>query len=102
MGLVSKVVQVGRKRATYIPKEIPDKLGLKEGDKVILEVINDKLVLTPISAGSESMFWGEVGIKEVEEIDKEITNKVLKIKWGYCGYVLPTSLRWVKGEGIKY
>ena len=80
MSLVSKVVRIGRKRAIYIPKEIAEKLGLEEGDKVILEVIDNKLVLTPISIRGETEFWGEVSIKEVEEVGKEITDKIFKSK----------------------
>ena len=71
------MVQIGKKRAIYIPKSIAEKLGLKEGDKVILEVINGKIVLTPIKTYIEQEFWGKVDVEEVERIGEEITKRAL-------------------------
>jgi len=74
---VSQIVQIGKRRAIYIPKNIAEKLGLKEGDKVVLDVINNKIVLTPIKTGAEQEFWGEVDIEEVEKTGEEITKRAL-------------------------
>jgi len=74
---VSQIVQIGRKRAIYIPKNVAEKLGLKEGDKVILDVVDDKIVLTPIKTHVEQEFWGEVDVEEVEKTGEEITKRAL-------------------------
>ena len=44
---VSTEVRIGKRRTLVIPKNIAEKLGIKEGDKKIT-VVGDKLVLQPI------------------------------------------------------
>lgn len=73
---MSQVIRVGKKRMIYIPKDIAEKLGVKEGDKMILEVIGDRIVLTPVKSRVEQGFWGEVSAKEVEEVGEEITREI--------------------------
>jgi AbrB family looped-hinge helix DNA binding protein len=40
-------VEVGKKGYIIIPKDIRDLLGIKEGDKLILNVYDGKIVLEP-------------------------------------------------------
>ncbi|RLE68835.1 MAG: AbrB/MazE/SpoVT family DNA-binding domain-containing protein [Thermoprotei archaeon] len=39
---------IGKKYAIYLPKKIVKFLNLKEGDKVILKIIDSKIVIEPI------------------------------------------------------
>jgi len=73
---VSLVVRVGRKRAIYIPRSVAEELGIGEGDKMVLEVVDGKIVLTPVKLGGRREFWGEVSVKEVEEVGEEITKGI--------------------------
>jgi AbrB family looped-hinge helix DNA binding protein len=45
---VSAEVRIGKRRTLVIPKNIAEKLGKKEGDKIKITVVGDKLVLQPI------------------------------------------------------
>lgn len=45
---VSTEVRIGKRRTLVIPKNIAEKLGIKEGDKIKITVVGDKLVLQPI------------------------------------------------------
>jgi len=73
---VGLVVRVGRKRAIYIPKSVAEELGLKEGDRILLEVVDGKIVLTPVKLRGVRRFWGEVSVVEVEEVGEEVTKEV--------------------------
>ena len=68
---MSRIVRIGRKLAIYIPKDVAESLELREGDSMILEVIDGKIVLTPVKPVKRHEFWGEV-----EEVGEEITRKV--------------------------
>jgi len=48
MGSVSTEDRIGKKRTLVIPRNIAEKLGIKEGDKTKITVMEDKLVLQPI------------------------------------------------------
>ena len=75
---VDLIIRVGKKRAIYIPKNIAEELGIEEGDKMILEVVSSKIVLTPIKTKSKQEFWGEASEEEVEEAGEEITRRVIE------------------------
>ena len=76
VGQVGLVIRVGRKKAIYIPKSVAEELGIEEGDKLILEVVNGKIVLTPVKPKGVREFWGEISVREVEEVGEEITEEV--------------------------
>ncbi|MGC8932400.1 MAG: AbrB/MazE/SpoVT family DNA-binding domain-containing protein [Candidatus Methanodesulfokora sp.] len=46
MGL-TVVARIGKKRTLVIPKRIAEELGIREGDRVRMTLIGDKLVLEP-------------------------------------------------------
>lgn len=77
MSLVVEVIQVGKKRAIYIPKHIAEELGINVGDKLILEVKDGKIILTHIKKVEKNVFWGEVTIEEVEKVGEEITRDLI-------------------------
>jgi AbrB family looped-hinge helix DNA binding protein len=45
---VSTVARIGKRRTLVIPKNVAEKLGIKEGDKVKITALEDKLVLEPL------------------------------------------------------
>jgi AbrB family looped-hinge helix DNA binding protein len=45
---VQNVVRVTRKGQTTIPVKLRQKLGINQGDELMVEVENDQLVFTPI------------------------------------------------------
>jgi AbrB family looped-hinge helix DNA binding protein len=48
MGSVSTEVRIGKRLTLVIPRNVAEKLGIKEGDKIKITVVGDKLVLQPI------------------------------------------------------
>ncbi|MBO8180206.1 MAG: AbrB/MazE/SpoVT family DNA-binding domain-containing protein [Archaeoglobus sp.] len=44
---------VGKKGQVTIPKEIREKFGLKEGEKVVFEVRGDEIIIRPDKSGSD-------------------------------------------------
>jgi len=48
MGSVSTEVRIGKRLTLVIPRNVAEKLGIKEGDKIKITVVEDKLVLQPI------------------------------------------------------
>lgn len=47
VGSLSSVVKLGTSRQVIIPKKIHDRLGLEPGDYLEVELLNDKVILTP-------------------------------------------------------
>jgi AbrB family looped-hinge helix DNA binding protein len=70
---VQKIVKVTRKGQTTIPAEIREKLGIKEGDVLAVEAIDQKVVFKPIPKieECEGIFAGHADIAELKKkIDK--------------------------------
>ena len=57
---------VGKKGQVTIPKEIRERFGLKEGEKVVFEVRGDEIVIKPEKACSEKK--GRDYVKELTSI----------------------------------
>ena len=64
------VSKVGRKGAIYLPKRIMRSLGVKEGDKVLIRVEGNKLVLEfvpdPLSLALRVKKWAKTTVEEFE------------------------------------
>jgi AbrB family looped-hinge helix DNA binding protein len=70
---MQKTVKVTRKGQTTIPAKIREQLGIKEGDELTVEAIDDQIVFKPIPKLEDmcGIFAGEVDIAEIKkEIDK--------------------------------
>jgi AbrB family looped-hinge helix DNA binding protein len=70
---VQKIVKVTRKGQTTIPAEIREKLGIKEGDELVVEAIDQRVVFKPILRIEEcgGIFAGHADVAELKkEIDK--------------------------------
>ena len=62
--------KVGKKGAVYIPKRIMEQLGIREGDRVLMKIENNKLVMEfipdPLSLALKIRKWAKTTVKEFE------------------------------------
>ena len=67
-----KTLTVSPKRQIAIPKEVCEKLHIREGDQLILEVKEGKLVLEPSFnvPRSQAWFWTEKVQEKVKKAEK--------------------------------
>ncbi len=68
-----KVAKVLNKGLVVIPKDIRDKLQLKEGDKIMWELSKDRAILRPIKKGTltekyKGIISGKLTSEELEEL----------------------------------
>ena len=68
---MQKIVKVTRKGQTTIPVEIREQLGIKEGDSLVVEAIDKKIVFKQIPK-LEDMCGIFAGHADVAELKKEI------------------------------
>lgn len=70
---MQKVVKVTRKGQTTIPVEIREKLGIREGDELAVEAVDQTVVFKPIPRIEDcaGIFAGHADVAELKkEIDK--------------------------------
>jgi AbrB family looped-hinge helix DNA binding protein len=70
---MQKVVKVTRKGQTTIPAEIREKLGIKEGDDLAVEAVDQNVVfkLIPKIEDCAGIFAGHADVAELKkEVDK--------------------------------
>jgi len=69
--LKSKIVRIGRKNTLVIPKRIAEKLGIGEGDRMLLIVRGDRVELKPLPNAITLSLKGRkvarVTLRELEE-----------------------------------
>jgi AbrB family looped-hinge helix DNA binding protein len=74
MGLTVET-KVGKKYAIYLPKTIVEAVGLKEGEKVLLRVVGDMVVLEsirdPLELAISGKKFASVKPEQVEAISLE-------------------------------
>ncbi len=74
-------VRVGKKYALYLPKFVVEKLGIKEGDDLVIILKDDSLVLRKTVDFFETSFKVEKKTKlkpeEIEEASVEMQKEVL-------------------------
>lgn len=68
---MQSVVKVTRRGQTTIPVELRQKLGIKEGDQLIVEATEKGILFRPIPR-LEDMAGADAKYGKVEEIKKEI------------------------------
>jgi len=70
-----KTVTISARGQVAIPKEIRGALHIKEGDKLILELKDGKILLEPAVAinipRSQAWFWSEEIQEEIKESEKD-------------------------------
>lgn len=74
--MMNLIIQVGKRRAIYIPKKVAEKLQIKEGDKLLLYIRGDEIRLKPLKKYSVKA-WSEISPKEVESVGEEISQDIL-------------------------
>jgi len=77
---MSLKVRVGKRYAIYLPKKVVVKLGIEEGDILLLDIDeNNNLILRHVKKISrKSRYWSEITPEEVEKIGEEISRKMLE------------------------
>ena len=72
--------KVGKKGAIYIPKQVIRSLGINEGDRVLMSVEGNKLVLEflpdPLSLALRLKKWAKTSVKEFEMESEEEQNEL--------------------------
>lgn len=71
---MKRIIRIGKRNAVYLPKEVVEKLNLKEGDKLVLVVNGDKIELIPIR--KPEGYWAEVDPEEVERVGEELSDSL--------------------------
>ncbi|MHA1610325.1 MAG: AbrB/MazE/SpoVT family DNA-binding domain-containing protein [Candidatus Njordarchaeales archaeon] len=65
------ILKVGKKGAIYLPRKLIKKLGISEGDKVLVRVKENKVILEfipdPISLALKTKKWASTTVKEFEK-----------------------------------
>jgi len=77
---VSLRVKVGKKYAIYLPKKVVVRLGIEEGDVLLLDIDeNNNLILRRVKKILvKGRYWSEITPEEVEKIGEEISRRVLE------------------------
>jgi len=77
---VSLRVKVGKKYAIYLPKKIVVRLGIEEGDVLLLDIDeSNNLILRRVKKILvKGRYWSEITPEEVEKIGEEISRRVLE------------------------
>jgi AbrB family looped-hinge helix DNA binding protein len=82
MESLNTVARIGKRRTLVIPKKIAEKLGIKEGDKVKITVLEDKILLEPVRDAVWLSLYGEkvakVTLEDLEATSMEEQNKYVE------------------------
>ena len=71
---MKRIIRIGKRNAIYLPKEVVERLNLKEGDKLILVLNGDKIELIPVR--KPEGYWAEVDPEEVERVGEELSDSL--------------------------
>jgi len=71
---MSLIVRLGRKNAIYLPRQVVEKLRLREGDRLVVELRDREIVLKPLPRifDEEIEYWGSASIEEIERESEEL------------------------------
>ena len=74
-----QIIQIGKRNTIYLPKQVAEKLNLREGDKLILEIRGDTLILKPVKSFlCKRKAWASIDVEEIESVGEEISKRVLE------------------------
>ena len=68
---MSVVSRVGRRYSIVIPKEIREKINLKEGDLVLMMVVDEKIIIEPLPEDPFKVLEEVIGEPYEEERDEK-------------------------------
>jgi len=64
------ISRVGRKNTLYLPKEVVRRLGIREGDRVVMRIEDGRLILEfisdPLTLALRSERWAKTTVEEFE------------------------------------
>ena len=73
-------VKVGKKYAIYLPKKVVVRLGIEEGDVLLLDIDeNNSLILRRVKKIlMKGRYWSKITPEEVEKNGEEISRRILE------------------------
>lgn len=77
-GLAAWRVRLGRKYAVYLPREVVERLGLREGDRLEVRLEDGEIVLRPVPRLlRRRRYWAEIDPGLVEEVGEELSGAAI-------------------------
>jgi len=77
---VNLVSRVSKKHAIYLPKKIVKELGISEGDKVLIDIEEGKIIIKPVKKFLKKVdYWSKITIGEIESEGEKITKEAEEI-----------------------
>jgi len=77
--MTNQIVQVGRKNTIYLPKRIVEELKIKEGDKLILKIRDNEIILKKVESKPKiARIWSKIKLEEVEKVGEELTKRFIE------------------------
>ncbi len=73
---MSAIVKVGKRYTLVIPKNLRDKLGIREGSRVLMRISGNKLIIEPLPKSPFKVLGEIIGEPYSEKADEEKA-----IKW---------------------
>jgi antitoxin MazE len=74
---MSKIIQIKKRNTIYLPKEIVEKMNIKEGDRLLVEAGEGGILLKPVKKLKVEGYWSEITPEEIEEVGEETTKRLL-------------------------
>ena len=75
------ITSVSAKGQVVIPKKLRDLLGLKPGDKLLVSIEGETIVLKPLKKSDVSRLWGKYhGLPLLDDLEAEHRAELLKVK----------------------
>lgn len=75
MSLEVREIRVGKKGAIYLPSKIRRRLGIREGDRALIKVEDNRVVIEfipdPFSMALKVRKWAETTVEEFERESEE-------------------------------
>lgn len=72
----TRIIRVSKKNTIYIPKDVAEKTGIREGVLVEVSVEGNKIILTPIPNPLWLALYGpkfaEISVEDVERVSEEM------------------------------
>ncbi|OYT65935.1 AbrB family transcriptional regulator [Candidatus Bathyarchaeota archaeon ex4484_205] len=69
------IAKVGRRGAIYLPRKVQRKLGIGEGDRVIMRIEDGRIILQflpdPLTLALKVEKWSETTVEEFEKESEE-------------------------------
>ena len=76
------MLKVGKKGAIYLPKQVIERLNISEGDKVLMKIEGNRLVLEfipdPLSLALRVKKWAKTSVKEFERESEREQNELYR------------------------